>query len=81
MLHLARRVPASLALALLLTCPPAADGQGRIDAKVHLGANDELEIDARYDDPGDVDARVKGTRVIPMWVKARIGSAPSPTSG
>ena len=36
--------------------------------KVFLGPMNELEVDAQYHDPSDIDAKLKGTRVIPMWL-------------
>jgi hypothetical protein len=35
---------------------------------IHLGSANELAIDAVYHDPSDVDARLSGTRIIPMML-------------
>jgi hypothetical protein len=35
---------------------------------IHLGLANELAIDAEYHDPSDIDARLGGTRIIPMWL-------------
>jgi len=36
--------------------------------KVYLGPMNELEVDAAYHDPSDIDQRLNGTRVIPIWL-------------
>jgi uncharacterized caspase-like protein len=62
---------AAVAMVALLS-PVAAYGQSpRFDMKVFLGPMNELEVDAQYHDPSDIDARLKGTRVIPMWLVVR----------
>ena len=62
---------AAAALVALLS-PVAANGQSpRFDMKVFLGPMNELEVDAQYHDPSDIDAKLKGTRVIPMWLVVR----------
>ena len=62
---------AAAAMVALLS-PVAAYGQSpRFDMKVFLGPMNELEVDAQYHDPSDIDAKLKGTRVIPMWLVVR----------
>ena len=63
------RIIAALAVATtVLSLPPASYGQGQFRMKLHLGPMNELEVDAAYHDPSDIDARVDGTRVIPVWL-------------
>ena len=58
-------------IALLLICPAPIQGQGQIRMSIQLGPANELTIDAQYHDPSDIDARLGGTRVIPMWLTVR----------
>jgi hypothetical protein len=68
---------AALAVLLVLVCPARGAGQTPFEMKVFLGPARELEVDAQYHDPSDVDARLGGTRVIPMWLTVRNnGGAP-----
>ena len=69
-------VPA-LALVVALVCPSLASAQRAFKMTVHLGQKSELEVDAEYRDPTDVDAKLQGTRVIPMWLSVRNVSAQS----
>jgi hypothetical protein len=66
---------ALLAIASLLICPVSSYGQGQIRMTIHLGSADELAIDAEYHDPSDVDQRLGGTRIIPMWLTVKNTSA------
>ena len=61
---------AVLAVASLL-CPAPSYAQGQYQMSIHLGAANELAIDAEYRDPSDVDKRLGGTRIIPMWLTVR----------
>jgi hypothetical protein len=42
---------------------------------IHLGSNNELAVDAQYHDPSDIDQRLGGTRIIPMWLTVTNTSA------
>ncbi|HEY3158613.1 MAG TPA: caspase family protein [Vicinamibacterales bacterium] len=67
-----RRVVLIAAVCAALVCAGApSTAQTRFHTKVVLGANDELEIDAVYHDPADIDRRLGGTRVIPMELTVR----------
>jgi hypothetical protein len=60
--------PAAAAVVALLS-PLTAYGQSpQFNMKVFLGPANELEVDAQYHDPSDIDAALRGTRVIPMWL-------------
>ena len=48
--------------------PLPSFGQGQFSMKVYLGPMNELEVDASYHDPSDIDERLNGTRVIPIWL-------------
>ena len=63
----ARFFPA-LAAAMLFFSPLPSFGQGQFSMKVYLGPMNELEVDATYHDPSDIDERLDGTRVIPIWL-------------
>ena len=65
------------AVVSILICPVSSYGQGQIRMTVHLGSANELTIDARYHDPSDIDQRLKGTRVIPMWLSVKNNSSQS----
>src|SRR5215210_4947791 len=65
------RVSVLLALVSLLVCPVPSHGQEPIKMTIHLGASNELAIDAQYHDPSDVDKRLNGTRIIPMWLTVK----------
>ena len=58
-------------IASLLICPALTFAQGQIRMSIQLGPANELVIDAQYHDPSDIDARLGGTRVIPMWLTVR----------
>lgn len=58
-------------IAVLLICPVPSYGQGQIRMSIQLGSANELAIDAEYHDPSDIDARLGGTRIIPMWLTVR----------
>ena len=62
-----RSLPVLAAAALLLS-PIPSQGQGQFSMKVYLGPMNELEVDARYHDPSDIDEQLNGTRVIPIWL-------------
>jgi hypothetical protein len=62
-----RSIPVLAAAALLLS-PIPSHGQGQFSMKVYLGPMNELEVDARYHDPSDIDERLNGTSVIPIWL-------------
>ena len=48
---------------------------------IHLGSANELAIDAEYHDPSDIDKRLGGTRIIPMWLTVKnTSSKPVPLS-
>jgi hypothetical protein len=64
-----------LTIAALLICPLSSYGQGQIRMSILLGSADELAIDAEYHDPSDIDQRLGGTRIIPMWLTVRNTSA------
>jgi hypothetical protein len=64
-----------LTIAALLICPLSSYGQGQIRMSILLGSADELAIDAAYHDPSDIDQRLGGTRIIPMWLTVRNTSA------
>jgi hypothetical protein len=70
-------IPALLAMASLLICPSSSHGQGQIRMTIHLGSTSELQIDASYHDPSDIDERLNGTRVIPMWLSIKNNSSQS----
>lgn len=59
----------SLAAVIGTGAPSAA--QTRLEARIVLGAGNELEIEAVYHDPADIDRRLGGTRVIPMDLTVR----------
>ena len=65
---------ASTFVACLLICPPPSQAQGQIRMTIQLGSASELSVDAQYHDPSDVDARLKGTRIIPMWLSVKNNS-------
>ena len=54
-----------------LLCPAPSFAQGQYRMSIHLGAANELAIDAEYHDPSDIDKRLGGTRIIPMWLTVR----------
>lgn len=54
------------AIAIALVSAASADAQKLFDMKIYLGDRNELEVDAVYRDPADIDRRLNGTRVIPM---------------
>src|SRR5687767_8342762 len=63
-----------LAAALAIVFVPLvtnAQAQAPYQMKVYLGAGNQLEVDAVYRDPVDVDRRLNGTRVIPMRLTAK----------
>jgi hypothetical protein len=64
-------IPALMAMAALLVCPVSVRGQGQIRMSIHLGSANELAIDAQYHDPSDIDQRLGGTRIIPMWLTVK----------
>src|SRR5688572_492921 len=64
-----------LTVVSLLVCPASSNGQGQIRMTIHLGNSNELAIDAQYHDPSDVDKRLNGTRIIPMWLTVKNNSA------
>src|SRR5688572_3835035 len=57
-----------LAAAMLFCSPLPLFGQGQFSMKMYLGPMNELEVDATYHDPSDIDERLNGTRVIPIWL-------------
>jgi hypothetical protein len=59
------------AAAAALLSPVTSYGQDQFSMKVFLGPANELEVDARYHDPADIDAKLKGARVIPLWLSVR----------
>ena len=67
----------TLVTASILICPMPSYGQGQIRMSIHLGLANELAIDAEYHDPSDIDQRLKGTRVIPMWLSVTNNSSRS----
>src|SRR5580765_1777452 len=38
---------------------------------VELGSPSELQLDVRYHDPAELFARLKGSRIIPIWVSVK----------
>lgn len=64
-----------MAMAALLVCPSSSQGQGQIRMTIHLGSANELAIDAVYHDPAEVDQRLNGTRIIPMWLSVKNNSS------
>lgn len=68
------RIRALLVMASVLVCPVSSHGQGQIRMTIHLGSANELAIDAVYHDPADVDKRLNGTRIIPMWLSVKNNS-------
>jgi hypothetical protein len=69
-----RFASALLGLAFLLLSAWPSAGQTPFQMKIQLGPNHELEVDAVYHDPVDIDRRLAGTRVIPMLVTVRNAS-------
>ena len=63
-----RRICASVSLILLLVVAAPARAQGLFKMTVKLGAPTELDINVEYRDPGELDRRLQGSRVIPMWL-------------
>lgn len=68
---------ALLSMAVLLLGVLPSTGQTPFEMKVYLGPGNELEVDAQYRDPADIDRRLTGTRVIPMRLNVRNRSAGS----
>jgi hypothetical protein len=69
------------AIAAFLVCSMPVYGQGQIRMSIHLGSANELAIDAEYHDPSDIDKRLGGTRIIPMWLTVKnTSSKPVPLS-
>ncbi|HEY5619121.1 MAG TPA: caspase family protein [Vicinamibacterales bacterium] len=62
------RIPALAVAAAVLLSPLLSYAQGQFRMKVYLGPMNELEVDAAYHDPSDIDQRLNGTRVIPIWL-------------
>jgi hypothetical protein len=62
---------ALLGLAFLFVWVLPSAGQTLFEMKVHLGPRNQLEIDAEYRDPADIDRRLSGTRVIPIRLTVR----------
>ena len=60
-----------LSLALLLAGVLPSHGQTAFEMKVYLGPGNELEVDAQYRDPADIDRRLSGSRIIPMRLAVR----------
>jgi hypothetical protein len=61
---------------LVIVCAIAAVGvspavaQDRFRTRVLLGAPVELDVDLEYHDPGELDRRLGGSAVLPIWVSA-----------
>jgi hypothetical protein len=69
-----RCAPALFALVVLVGYAWPALAQAPFQMRIQLGPNRELEVDAVYHDPADIDRRLSGTRVIPMLVSVRNAS-------
>ena len=64
-------VVTALAFGVSVCGAAASEAQTRFETKVFLGANNDLEVDAVYHDPVDIDRRLAGSRVIPMDLAVR----------
>lgn len=61
----------SLVVFVALTFATVAHGQDRFTAKVLLGAPTTFDVDLEYHDPGELDRRLNGSRVIPIWMSVK----------
>ena len=61
-------VVTALALVVSVCGAAGSDAQTRFETKVFLG---DLEVDAVYHDPADIDRRLAGSRVNPMDLAVR----------
>ena len=70
-----RRFALLLAVVCCVTLPAPLLAQREFEMTVRLGSSQELTVAAAYRDPADIDRALKGTRVIPMWLKVTNTSA------
>jgi hypothetical protein len=66
---------ALLLFGVLQFVPAPSYGQEPLKATVELGSPSELKVDVRYHDPSELFARLKGSRIIPIWVSVKNISA------
>jgi hypothetical protein len=62
--------PLVILCALVAVGVSPAVAQDRFRTRVLLGAPAELDVDLEYHDPGELDRRLGGSAVLPIWVSA-----------
>jgi len=57
-----------LTLVLAIGVAASTDAQGLMKMNIKLGAPTDFDVDVEYHDPGDLDQRLQGARVLPIWL-------------
>lgn len=65
------RAPLLIVIVAWLSCVPMAAAQPSRSMTVHLGSSDRFEVTATYRDPAEVDEKLGGTSVVPMWLSVK----------